>query len=45
MLTAVALWAALNALSAPGRAAYLHDHQYDPGYVEWRQQADRDTEE
>ena len=42
-LTAVALWAALNSLSSPGSAAYFHDYQYDPGYLQWRQEADREA--
>src|SRR5207237_8335861 len=42
-LTAVALWAALNALSSPGSAAYFHNYQYDPGYLQWRQEADREA--
>ena len=42
-LTAVALWAALNSLSSPGSAAYFHDYQYDPGYVQWRREADREA--
>jgi hypothetical protein len=42
-LTAVALWAALNSLSSPGVAAYFHNYQYDPGYVQWRREADREA--
>src|SRR5207244_12099843 len=42
-LTAVALWAALNSLSSPGSAAYFHNYQYDPGYMQWRQEADREA--
>jgi hypothetical protein len=42
-LTAVALWAALNALSSPGSAAYFHNYQNDPGYVQWRREADREA--
>ena len=42
-LTAVALWAALNSLSSPGSAAYFHNYQYDPGYVQWRREADREA--
>ncbi len=42
-LTAVALWAALNSLSSPGSAAYFHNYQNDPGYLQWRQQADREA--
>src|SRR5205807_9195492 len=43
LLTGVALWAALNSLSAPSQAAYFNDHRYDPGYVQWRQEADREA--
>jgi MYXO-CTERM domain-containing protein len=42
-LTAVALWAALNALSSPGSAAYFHNYRDDPGYLQWRQEADREA--
>lgn len=42
-LTAVALWAALNSLSSPGSAAYFHNYQQDPGYLQWRQQANREA--
>jgi hypothetical protein len=42
-LTAVALWAALNSLSSPGSGAYFHNYQYDPGYMQWRQEADREA--
>jgi hypothetical protein len=42
-LTAVALWAALNSLSSPNSAAYFHNYQYDPGYVQWRREADREA--
>ena len=42
-LTAVALWAALNSLSSPSSAAYFHNYQYDPGYVQWRREADREA--
>ena len=42
-LTAVALWAALNSLSSPGSAAYFHNYQSDPGYQQWRQEADREA--
>jgi hypothetical protein len=42
-LTAVALWAALNSLSSPSSAAYFHDYQNDPGYVQWRREADREA--
>jgi Protein of unknown function (DUF2491) len=42
-LTAVALWAALNSLSSSGSAAYFHNYQNDPGYVQWRRDADREA--
>jgi len=42
-LTAVALWAALNSLSSPSSATYFHNYQYDPGYVQWRREADREA--
>jgi hypothetical protein len=42
-LTAVALWAALNSLSSPSSAAYFHNYQNDPGYAQWRREADREA--
>ena len=42
-LTAVALWAALNSLSSPSSAQYFHNYQNDPGYVQWRREADREA--
>jgi Protein of unknown function (DUF2491) len=42
-LTAVALWAALNSLSSPGSAQYFHNYQNDPGYMQWRREADREA--
>ena len=42
-LTAVALWAALNSLSSPPSVQYFHNYQYDPGYVQWRREADREA--
>jgi hypothetical protein len=42
-LTAVALWAALNSLSSPSSAAYFHNYQNDPGYMQWRREADREA--
>ncbi|MGC2201857.1 MAG: DUF2491 family protein, partial [Stellaceae bacterium] len=42
-LTAVALWAALNSLSSPSSVEYFHNYQYDPGYMQWRQEADREA--
>jgi hypothetical protein len=42
-LTAVALWAALNSLSSPNSVQYFHNYQDDPGYVQWRREADREA--
>jgi hypothetical protein len=42
-LTAVALWAALNSLSSPSAVQYFHNYQYDPGYIQWRREADREA--
>jgi Protein of unknown function (DUF2491) len=42
-LTAVALWAALNSLSSPSSVQYFHNYQYDPGYMQWRREADREA--
>jgi Protein of unknown function (DUF2491) len=42
-LTAVALWAALNSLSSPSSVQYFHNYQYDPGYAQWRREADREA--
>jgi hypothetical protein len=39
----VALWAALNSRSSPGSAEYFHNYQNDPGYVQWRREADREA--
>ena len=42
VVTGVALWAALNALtSSPSQAEYFYTHRNDPAYSEWRQDADR----
>jgi hypothetical protein len=43
LLTGVALWAALNSLSSPGQATFFHNNRYDPEYVQWRQEADREA--
>jgi hypothetical protein len=41
VVTGVALWAALNALtSSPSRAEYFYTHRNDPAYREWRQDAE-----
>jgi len=42
-LTAVALWAALNSLSSPSSVQYFHNYQNDPGYQQWRREADREA--
>jgi len=42
-LTAVALWAALNSLSSPSSVQYFHNYQNDPGYMQWRREADREA--
>jgi hypothetical protein len=42
-LTAVALWAALNSLSSPNSVQYFHNYQNDPGYMQWRREADREA--
>lgn len=34
------LWFLLDRLAQPGFAAFFHNHQDDPGYREWRTQAD-----
>jgi hypothetical protein len=39
----VALWAALNSLSSPSSAAYFHNYRNDPGYMQWRREADREA--
>jgi MYXO-CTERM domain-containing protein len=39
----VALWAALNSLSSPGSSAYFHNYQNDRGYLQWRQEAEREA--
>lgn len=41
ILTTVALWAALNALSSPGQAEYFNAHRNDPVYQEWRREAEQ----
>ena len=38
---AAAAWALLNALTAPNRTGYFQDHRNDPGYQQWRQEAER----
>ena len=41
ILTTVALWAALNALSSPGQAEFFRDHRDELVYREWREEAER----
>jgi hypothetical protein len=40
LLTGIALWAALNALSQPGQAEYFHANRNDPVYRDWRREAE-----
>jgi Protein of unknown function (DUF2491) len=35
------LWYLLDTLSQPGHAEFFHHHRDDPGYAEWRAQANR----
>jgi hypothetical protein len=35
------LWFMLDTLTRPGHADFFHNHQNDPGYREWRTEADR----
>ncbi|MFO1024644.1 MAG: DUF2491 family protein [Acetobacteraceae bacterium] len=37
---AVIAWSLLNALSSAANARYFQEHRYDPGYQDWRTQAD-----
>jgi hypothetical protein len=41
ILTTVALWAALNALSSPGQAELFREHRDELVYREWREEAER----
>ena len=42
VVTGVALWAALNALtSSPSQAEYFYAHRNDPAYREWRREAEQ----
>lgn len=43
ILTPLALWAALNALSSPGQAEYVRQHRHDPVYRDWREEVERDA--
>jgi hypothetical protein len=42
---ALFLWFLLDHLSTPGNAAFFYNHQNDPGYREWRAQADRQAQD
>lgn len=35
------LWFLLDTLNKPGHAAFFHNHTTDPGYLEWRKEADK----
>jgi hypothetical protein len=35
------LWFLLDNLSRPGNADFFHNHQNDPGYAQWRQEAEK----
>ena len=41
MWDALFLWFMLDSLSNAGHAMWFHDHYDDPGYQQWRQEADR----
>lgn len=43
VLDAVGLWALFNAIGSAGRANYFYEHQNDPAYRAWRQQADAEA--
>jgi hypothetical protein len=42
---ALFLWFLLDHLSAPGHAAFFYNHQDDPGYREWRADAERQAQD
>jgi hypothetical protein len=42
---ALFLWFLLDHLSAPGHAAFFYNHQDDPGYREWRADANRQAQD
>lgn len=44
-LDAMALWFMLDTLSRPSSNAFFHQHQDDPGYRQWRQEAERRAED
>ncbi|PWC38983.1 DUF2491 family protein [Azospirillum sp. TSO35-2] len=39
------LWFMLDTLTRPGHASFFHDNANDPGYREWRQEADRQAKD
>ena len=41
----VFLWFLLNNLGRPGSADFFHNHQDDPGYREWRAEAERQAQD
>jgi hypothetical protein len=43
VLDAVGLWALFNAIGSAGRANYFYEHQNDPAYRAWRQQAEAEA--
>jgi hypothetical protein len=44
LVTGVALWSALNALSSsPSQAGYFYAHRNDPAYREWRREAEQEA--
>ena len=42
---ALFLWFLLDHLSAPGHAAFFYNHQDDPGYRQWRADAERQAQD
>jgi hypothetical protein len=42
---ALFLWFLLDHLSAPGHAAFFYNHQDDPGYRQWRAEANRQAQD
>ena len=43
IVTPVALWVALNALSSRGQVEYVREHRNDPVYRDWRTEVERDA--
>lgn len=41
MWDAVFMWYMLDTLTRPGHSSFFHNNQYDPGYQQWRAEADR----